>query len=116
MRSNFTLHRLALAFMICCLGHTSAVGAEAIASDYVLEYPAAQQFCPPTDGFFDEVDRTIDRAGGHTFRHQPNGGYGLPVVDKVDGANLLHLGADVGFYRVGEPVFAVADGIVRMSQ
>jgi murein DD-endopeptidase MepM/ murein hydrolase activator NlpD len=62
------------------------------------------------------VQRTVDRARGHTFRHQPNGGYGLPVVDKVGNAHLLHLGADVGFYRVGEPVYAVATGIVRMSQ
>ena len=67
-------------------------------------------------GFFEEVARTIDRVGTRTFRHQPNGGYGLPVVDKVGDANLIHLGADVGFYRVGEPVYAVATGVVRMSQ
>jgi murein DD-endopeptidase MepM/ murein hydrolase activator NlpD len=34
----------------------------------------------------------------------------------VGDVNLLHLGADVGWYRTGEPVFAVANGIVRMSQ
>lgn len=83
---------------------------------YRLEYAAAEQFCPPVAGFFEEVQQTIGRAGGRTFRHQPNGGYGLPVVDKVGGANLLHLGADVGWYRVGEPVYAVANGIVRASQ
>ncbi|HEX3601462.1 MAG TPA: M23 family metallopeptidase [Lacipirellulaceae bacterium] len=99
--------------------HSNALQRAAAAeppSEYPLDYPAAQQFCPPTEGFFEEVQRTLDRVGTHTFRHQPNGGYGLPVVDKVGKANLLHLGADVGFYRVGEPVFAVADGIVRMSQ
>ena len=83
---------------------------------YVLEYPKAEAFCPPTEGFFEEVQRTVDRVGTHTFRHQPNGGYGLPVVDKVGDANLIHLGADVGFYRVGEPVYAVAAGVVRLSQ
>src|SRR3954469_19795473 len=93
----------------------SAAGEE-ITKRYPLTYPVAEQFCPPVDGFFDEVQRTMDRARGRTFRHQPNGGYGLPIVDKVGGVNLLHLGADVGWYRVGEPVFAVANGIVRLSQ
>jgi murein DD-endopeptidase MepM/ murein hydrolase activator NlpD len=92
------------------------VAAEEIPGRYVLSYPAVDRFCPPVDGFFEEVERTIDRARGHTFRHQPNGGYGLPVVDKIGDAHLLHLGADVGFYRVGEPVYAVANGVVRMSQ
>jgi murein DD-endopeptidase MepM/ murein hydrolase activator NlpD len=92
------------------------VVAEETPGRYVLSYPAADRFCPPVDGFFEEVQRTIDRARGHTFRHQPNGGYGLPVVDKVGDAHLLHLGADVGFYRIGEPVYAVANGVVRMSQ
>ncbi len=86
------------------------------AERYVLSYPAAEQFCPPVDGFFDEVQRTIGRDGYRTFRHQPNGGYGLPVVDKVGDVRLLHLGADVGWYRVGDPVFAVADGVVRVSE
>jgi murein DD-endopeptidase MepM/ murein hydrolase activator NlpD len=81
-----------------------------------LSYPAAEQFCPPVDGFFDEVQRTIDRVRSHTFRHQPNGGYGLAVVDQVGNAYLLHLGADVGWYRVGDPVFAVANSVVRMSE
>ena len=83
---------------------------------YLLSYAAAEQFCPPVDGFFDEVQRTIDRVKYHTFRHQPNGGYGLPVVDQVGDAHLLHLGADVGWYRVGDPVFAVAGGVVRVSE
>jgi murein DD-endopeptidase MepM/ murein hydrolase activator NlpD len=82
---------------------------------YVLEYPVAERFCPPIAGFFEEVVRTVERVGYRTFRHQPNGGYALPVVDKVGDAQLLHLGADVGFYRAGDPVFAVADGVVRYS-
>jgi murein DD-endopeptidase MepM/ murein hydrolase activator NlpD len=102
---------------IVCGGFSSRLWAEeGTPVKYPLSYPAAQQFCPPTEGFFDEVQRTVDRVGTHTFRHQPNGGYGLPVVDKVGDANLIHLGADVGFYRVGEQVYAVAAGIVRLSQ
>jgi murein DD-endopeptidase MepM/ murein hydrolase activator NlpD len=92
------------------------VAAEESAAPYPLSYPAAEQFCPPVDGFFDEVQRTVDRVRGRTFRHQPNGGYGLPVVDQVGDAHLLHLGADVGWYRVGDPVFAVANGVVRISE
>src|SRR4051794_14853756 len=102
---------------IVCGGFSSRLRAdEKTAAKYPLSYPPAQQFCPPTEGFFEEVERTVDRVGTHTFRHQPNGGYGLPVVDKVGGSNLIHLGADVGFYRVREPVYAVAAGIVRLSQ
>src|SRR6478672_10728150 len=92
------------------------VAADESPARYVLSYPAAEQFCPPVDGFFDEVQRTVDRVKYHTFRHQPNGGYGLAVVDQVGDAHLLHLGADVGWYRVGEPVFAVANGVVRVSE
>jgi hypothetical protein len=53
--------------------------------------------------------------GGHRFRQKANGGYGLPVVDKVGDKHLIHLGADLGWYQVGEPVFAVAAGVVRIS-
>jgi murein DD-endopeptidase MepM/ murein hydrolase activator NlpD len=110
-------------FAWCCtlLSVLAALVAEPIVAEetpgrYILSYPEADRFCPPVDGFFEEVQRTVDRVGYHTFRHQPNGGYGLPVVDKVGDAHLLHLGADVGFYRVGEPVYAVANGVVRISQ
>ncbi len=92
------------------------VAADEVPGQYVLSYPAAERFCPPVDGFFDEVQRTIDRVKYHTFRHQPNGGYGLPVVDQVGDAHLLHLGADVGWYRINDPVFAVANGVVRVSE
>ena len=52
---------------------------------------------------------------GNVTRHRPNGGYGLPVVDKIGDQHLLHVGADLGWLQVGEPVFAVADGVVRLS-
>jgi murein DD-endopeptidase MepM/ murein hydrolase activator NlpD len=92
-----------------------AIAADEVGS-YILDYPAATQFVPPIDGFFDEVSSTIGRAGRRTFRHQPNGGYGLAIRDRVAGKNLLHLGADVGWYRVGDPVVAVANGVVRVAQ
>src|SRR4051812_18107103 len=112
MRVFFSLCFLGLVFFFY-FGDSLA---HEISAQHLLEYPKAEAFCPPTEGFFDEVQRTVDRVGTHTFRHQPNGGYGLPIVDKVGDANLIHLGADVGFYRVGEPVYAVATGVVRMSQ
>jgi hypothetical protein len=95
---------------------SSAWGEEPPANDYPLKYPAADGFCVPIAGFFDEVRRTIDRVGTHTFRHQPNGGYGLPVQDMADGKHLLHLGADVGWYQIGAPVCTIADGVVRVSE
>jgi len=97
-------------------GAAPGAGAESAAlENYVLDYPAADRFCPPVQTFFDEVVRTFEVVRGRRFTHQPNGGYGLPVVQKVDGRNLLHLGADVGWYRPGEPVYSVAAGVVRAS-
>lgn len=98
------------------MGRGALAAAEESPAAYPLSYPAADQFCPPVAGFFEEIERTIDRVGGHTFRHPPNGGYGLPVVIKVGDQNLIHLGTDTGWYQVGAPVFAVANGVVRVSQ
>jgi len=83
---------------------------------YLIDYPAAEQFCPPLETFFEEVVQTVGEVRGRRFTHQPNGGYGLPVVQQVEGKNLLHLGADVGWYRVNAPVYAVAAGVVRLSR
>jgi murein DD-endopeptidase MepM/ murein hydrolase activator NlpD len=83
--------------------------------NYILDYPIADRCCPPVRSTFFEADRSISVVRGRRFRHKPNGGYGLPVVDKIDGKNLLHLGADLGWHQVGEPVFAVASGVVRIS-
>ena len=90
--------------------------AQEVPAEYVVDYPLATKFCPPVRTFFFDVEETIQRAGGRTIRHQPNGGYGLPIRQRVEGNNLIHLGADVGWYRVGEPVYCVADGVVRISQ
>ena len=110
------LNRTALQVAVVALcGWRSGFAAD-IPSTYTLEYPMANQFVPPIEGFFEEVASTIGRVGRRTFRHQPNGGYGLAIRERVGGKNLLHLGADVGWYRVGDPVVAVADGVVRLAQ
>jgi murein DD-endopeptidase MepM/ murein hydrolase activator NlpD len=89
-------------------------GAAVVPDKYILNYPVAQQFCPPVESYFDDAENAIQKIGGRTIRHQFNGGYGLPVVDKVDDQNLLHLGADVSWYRP-VPVYAVGNGVVRIS-
>jgi murein DD-endopeptidase MepM/ murein hydrolase activator NlpD len=82
---------------------------------YVLNYPVAQQFCPPVESYFDDVAQSIQNINGHLIRHPLGGGYGLPVVIMVGGKNLLHLGADVSWKRPGVPVYAIANGVVRIS-
>jgi len=82
---------------------------------YVIDYPVADAFCAPLDSYWEDVSQTLQMVDGNMIRHPPKGGYGLPVVDKVDGKNLLHLGCDVGFERPREPVYAVAGGVVRIS-
>ncbi len=83
---------------------------------YTLDYPPAADFCAPVATFFDEVVRSFEVVRGHKFTHQPNGGYGLPIVLQVDGQNLIHVGADVGWHRAGAAVYAVAAGVVRVSE
>lgn len=82
---------------------------------YVLNYPAAVSFCPPVESYFEDVSEAIQKVRGKTIRHQLNGGYGLPVIDKVGDQNLLHLGADVAWQRTGDPVYAIANGVVRIA-
>ena len=83
---------------------------------YPLTYPDALEFCPPVESYFDDVSTIVQKVGTRTVRHQPNGGYGLAVVAKLNGRNLLHLGADVAWQRVGSPVYATAAGVVRVSE
>ncbi len=96
-------------------GASGAASKAAKPEKYVLDYPPTEKFCPPVETFFFEVVRTFEVVRGRQFTHQPNGGYGLPVVRQVGGKNLLHLGADVGWHRAGAPVYAVAAGVVRVS-
>lgn len=103
-----------LGILFC--GSPAAGQDAAISPRYVLDYPVAKQFCLPVDSYADDVTQTTQRTGGRTIRHQPNGGYGLPVVMTIGDQHVLHLGVDVAWYRVGAPVYAIADGVVRLSQ
>ena len=103
----------ALVFLLCGLNIVSA--ADPVGT-YVVDYPHADQFVPPVEGFFEEVASPIGRVGRRTFRHEVNGGYGLAIRDRVGTQHLIHLGADVGWYRIGDPVVSVANGVVRVVQ
>lgn len=96
-------------------GAQEALIAKSFPEAYAVDYPVSDRFCSPIRTTFYEVTRTVVVSRGKRFRQKTNGGYGLAVVDKVAGKNLLHVGADLGWYQVGEPVFAVADGVVRLS-
>ena len=92
------------------------IRAEPVVPDgYTLDYPAAERWCPPVRSTFVEATQTMSQVGSKRFRHQANGGYGLQIKEKVGDKHLLHLGADLGWFQVGEPVFAVANGVVRRS-
>ena len=86
-----------------------------VPDQYVLDYPTVERFCAPVRSTFLEATRTFSVVRGRRFRHAPNGGYGRAVADKVGTKNLLHVGADLGWYQVGEPVYAIANGVVRVS-
>ena len=83
---------------------------------YILDYPVMDNCCPPIRSTFYDATSNFSVVRGHRFKYQPNGGYGLPIVDKVDGKNLIHVGADLGWFQLGEPVFAIGAGVVRISQ
>ena len=82
---------------------------------YIVDYPVMDRCCPPVRSTFFEANRTFSVVGSKRFTHKPNGGYGLPVAMKAEGKHLIHLGADLGWYQVGEPVFAIGAGVVRES-
>jgi murein DD-endopeptidase MepM/ murein hydrolase activator NlpD len=116
---NAPLARRATLAVSLCVATVVAAAQEPDPPDdlpkYTVVYPAAGQFCPPVRGTFYEVEQTMMMVKGKRFRQQPNGGYGLPVARVANGKNLLHVGADLGWHQVGEPVFAVANGVVRSS-
>ena len=107
-----------LLFLIVASVSMSSASADEAGDErrYVLDYPAADSFCLPVRSYAEDVVETVMEINGSVAQHMPNGGYGLPVVMKVQGQNLLHLGADVAWHRAGEPVFAIANGVVRLSQ
>jgi murein DD-endopeptidase MepM/ murein hydrolase activator NlpD len=109
------LSTVACGFLLAMAASISRGQEEKHAVQYVLTYPQATQFCLPVASYLEDVSEAIQKVGSRTFRHQLNGGYGLPVVDTVGGKHLLHLGADVAWMRLGAPVYAMADGVVRIS-
>lgn len=82
---------------------------------YFVEYPAAEQFCPPIPTTFQDAATTSRIIKGRRVNQHPNGGYGLALM-KAAGRPLYHTGADLGWFRQGAPVFAIADGVVRHCQ
>jgi hypothetical protein len=109
-----------LACALNLLGWLMAAAAEpeaahGVPNAYPLDYPAADRWCPPVRNAFVEAAQTLSVVRGRRFRHQPNGGYGLQILEKEGDQHLIHLGADLGWHRFGEPVFAAANGIVRRS-
>jgi murein DD-endopeptidase MepM/ murein hydrolase activator NlpD len=85
---------------------------------FFVEYPAAEQFCLPIRSALSDAATTHTgkmKAGRVVVQHL-NGGYGVAMMTAKNGQALLHTGADLGWFKVGEPVFAIADGAVRVSQ
>ena len=74
---------------------------EASKTHYVLNYPAADTFFVPVRDYAQDVVETVMEVNGGLVEHVPNGGYALAIVTKVQGQNLLHLGADVAWLRPG---------------
>ena len=75
----------------------------------VRTIPVTERFCAPIRSTFVESEMTTVYVRGKRIRQKRNGGYGLAVSDKIGKRNLIHVGADLGWQQVGEPVFAVAD-------
>jgi murein DD-endopeptidase MepM/ murein hydrolase activator NlpD len=121
MNTGRSWQRIAALFLVIASGRNAEAADSpartppAAPEKYVLNYPVAQQFCPPVESYFDDVAQSIQNINGHLIRHPLGGGYGLPVVIMVGGKNLLHLGADVSWKRPGTPVYAIANGVVRIS-
>ena len=85
-----------------------------VPSRFIVDYPAAERFCPPTRTAFVDAASSFALVKESPVAVPPNGGYGLEF--KQRGRVLYHTGADIGWFREDQPVFAVADGVVRFSQ
>ncbi|MCA8997290.1 MAG: peptidoglycan DD-metalloendopeptidase family protein [Planctomycetaceae bacterium] len=84
-----------------------------IPSRFILECPYATEFCQPTKTAFADAATTFRIVHGKRIQQHPNGGYGQ--LFNIGGVPLYHTAADIGWFRTGEPVYAVANGVVRMS-
>ena len=80
---------------------------------WVVDYPSVEKVAPPTKSAFFDAANTILKRGSKTYRTEINGGYGR--VAQGGGHRIVHVGVDVGLYRVNEPVYAAAAGVVRVS-
>lgn len=85
-----------------------------VPAKFFVNYPAAEKFCPPIRTAFAEMESTLRFVRNKMVHVDPNGGYGMAY--EMRGATRIHTGADIGWFKEGEPVFAVADGVVRVSQ
>ena len=103
-------------FIITLVAVTASRAVAAPPAKYRIDLPVATRLVPPVRSTFVEVTKTVERINGKAFRHPLNGGYGYRLKNPVTKKTMLHVGADLGWYRVGEPVYAVADGVVRISR
>jgi murein DD-endopeptidase MepM/ murein hydrolase activator NlpD len=87
---------------------------EAYPRRYIVNYPAAERYCPPIASAFQDAVKTDFIQDGKHMRVPANGGYGVAMKERK-GLPLMHTGADLGWFREGAPVFAVANGVVRRS-
>lgn len=81
---------------------------------YIVNYPATERYHPPIASAFHDAVNTEIVHKGKLERSHPNGGYAVAMMERR-GVPLLHTGADLGWFRTGDPVFAVGDGVVRRS-
>lgn len=119
MQRPFQLFCLRFAWWACLVAVSPKAGpvsADDLPKEYTLKYPRVTRVVPPVRTTFYEVTRTVERVNGKTFRHPLNGGFGVALGQRINGKKLLHCGADLSWYRVGAPVFAIADGVVRISR
>jgi hypothetical protein len=109
-------------WLIVALGVSYADGADPpepaapteVKQRYFVNHTDARQFCLPIRTAFADADSIMRQVDSRPVYYHPNGAYGLPSRASR-GRLTLHTGADIGWYRQGETVHAIADGVVRIS-
>lgn len=85
-------------------------------AQYLLDYPQATAFCPPVRTMFADAAKTVIVRRGKRFRTPPNSGFGYAMwKNPATGETTYHVGSDCGWFQPGLPVYAVANGVVRVS-
>lgn len=82
---------------------------------WIIDVPPADRVCPPTRTAFADASRSVSKVGSRLFKHEINGGWHRAGSGSAHASKILHVGMDFGLLRVGEPVYAIANGVVRMS-